>query len=438
MLDLTPRQIVDELNRYIIGQDDAKRAVAIALRNRYRRSKLPKEIRDEITPKNIIMSGPTGVGKTEIARRIAKIIGAPFVKVEATKFTEVGYVGRDVDSMVRDLVEASIRMVREEKTQQLQARINKAVTNKLVDILLPLRRIKEGEDLETRRANIIKDLQDGVIEEHIVEIEVEDKPTGMYAEIPGQPELNMGDLLGGLLPKRTKKRRMPVKEARRILEQQELDKMIDNDEVISTALERAEQNGIIFIDEIDKITTTSGTGSGGPNVSREGVQRDILPVVEGCTVNTKYGPIKTDYILFIAAGAFHLSKITDLIPELQGRFPLRVELKPLGMKELRNILTNTDNALTKQYQQLLKVDNINLIFKDEALDLIAQHAYEANEFNENIGARRLVSVMEQLLEQVAYDAGGDHPMVDIVVDKEFVTKRIGESVAKRNLEKYIL
>jgi len=437
MLSLTPAQIVSELDRFIIGQQDAKRSVAVALRNRYRRSMLTQEQRDEITPKNIIMSGPTGVGKTEIARRISKIIGAPFVKVEATKFTEVGYVGRDVDSMVRELVEASIRLVRKEKTEQMRQKLDRAVQNRLVDILLPLRKQKEGEDAVARRNAVINDLESGIIEEHVIEIEVQDKPVGMNTEIPGQPEMNMGDLLGGLMPKRTKKRKVPVKEARKLLEQEELDRLLDNDAVISDALERAEQDGIIFIDEIDKIAMTS-SGSNGPAVSREGVQRDILPLVEGCTVNTKYGPVKTDYILFIAAGAFHLAKITDLIPELQGRFPLRVELSPLSAEDLRNILAGTDNALIKQYTQLLGVDNINLTFTDDALDLLARYAFEENEVHENIGARRLVSVMEKLLDEVSFTAGDPDAPTCITVDTDYVQSHLGLMGKDHNLSQYIL
>ena len=437
MLSLTPAQIVSELDRYIIGQKDAKRSVAVALRNRYRRSLLTPEQRDEITPKNIIMSGPTGVGKTEIARRISKIIGAPFVKVEATKFTEVGYVGRDVDSMVRELVEASIRMVRHEKTELMRQKLDRAVQNRLVDILLPLRKQKEGEDAVARRNAVISDLENGVVEEHVIEIEVQDKPVGMNSEIPGQPEMNMGDLLSGIMPKRTKKRKVPVKEARKLLEQEELDRLLDNDAVVSAALERAEQDGIIFIDEIDKIAM-SGSGSGGPAVSREGVQRDILPLVEGCTVNTKYGPVKTDYILFIAAGAFHLSKITDLIPELQGRFPLRVELSPLSAEDLRDILAGTDNALIKQYTQLLGVDNINLTFTDEALDLLARHAFNENEIHENIGARRLVSVMEKLLDDISFTAGDPQAPTDLTVDTDYVNEHLGIASKDHNLSQYIL
>lgn len=435
MLSMTPSQIVKELDRYIIGQADAKRSVAVALRNRYRRSKLAPEQRDEITPKNIIMSGPTGVGKTEIARRISRIIGAPFVKVEATKYTEVGYVGRDVDSMVRELVEASIRLVRSEKTEAMRTKLDKAVQNRMVDILLPLRKQKEGEDAAARRNAVIADLESGVIEEHIIEIEVEDKPVGMNSEVPGQPEVNMGDLLGGLLPKRTKKRRVPVKEARKIIAQQELNRLLDNDAVISEALERAEQDGIIFIDEIDKIAM-SGGGSG-PAVSREGVQRDILPLVEGCTVNTKYGPVKTDYILFIAAGAFQVARINDLIPELQGRFPLRVELLPLTREDMRRILSGTDNALTKQYTALLATDGAELEFTPEALDALADYAYDENEVHENIGARRLVSVMEKLLDEISFSADALNPQ-KLTVNTEYVNLHLGKSGEKRDLAKYIL
>lgn len=435
MLSMTPSQIVKELDRYIIGQADAKRSVAVALRNRYRRSKLAPEQRDEITPKNIIMSGPTGVGKTEIARRISRIIGAPFVKVEATKYTEVGYVGRDVDSMVRELVEASIRLVRSEKTEAMRTKLDKAVQNRMVDILLPLRKQKEGEDAAARRNAVIADLESGVIEEHIIEIEVEDKPVGMNSEVPGQPEVNMGDLLGGLLPKRTKKRRVPVKEARKIIAQQELNRLLDNDAVISEALERAEQDGIIFIDEIDKIAM-SGGGSG-PAVSREGVQRDILPLVEGCTVNTKYGPVKTDYILFIAAGAFQVARINDLIPELQGRFPLRVELLPLTREDMRRILSATDNALTKQYTALLATDGAELEFTPEALDALADYAYDENEVHENIGARRLVSVMEKLLDEISFSADALNPQ-KLTVNTEYVNMHLGTSGEKRDLAKYIL
>ncbi len=438
-MQYSPNEVVDELSRYIIGQNEAKRSVAIALRNRYRRSKLPKELQDEITPKNIIMSGPTGVGKTEIARRIAKIVGAPFVKVEATKFTEVGYVGRDVDSMIRDLAEASIRLIKEEKTKQLQDKLDNITCNRLIDILLPMRKKKDSEsdDIQLRRDAIKNDLDTGKIEDLIIEVEVEDKPQGMNVEMPGQPEIVIGDIFGSMMPKKTKKRKMPIKEARKVISQQELNKLLDMDSVTQEALERAEQSGIIFIDEIDKIASGASSGRG-PDVSREGVQRDILPLVEGCTVNTKYGPIKTDYILFIAAGAFHLSKITDLIPELQGRFPLHVELNALGEKELKDILIRTDNALLNQYKALLKVDNVDLNFTDEAIDMIAHYAYVENEVKENIGARRLTAVMEKLLDEISFTATDELPMHEVIVDKDYIKSHLGENASDKDLKKYII
>jgi ATP-dependent HslUV protease ATP-binding subunit HslU len=435
----SPNEVVDELSRFIIGQNEAKRAVAVALRNRYRRSKLSKELQDEITPKNIIMSGPTGVGKTEIARRIAKIVGAPFVKVEATKFTEVGYVGRDVDSMIRDLAEASIRLIKEEKTAQLHDKLDNLTTNRLIDILLPMRKKKddEADDISVRRDAIKADLESGKIEELTIEVEVEDKPQGMNVEMPGQPEIVIGDIFGNMMPKRTKKRKMPVKEARKVISQQELNKLLDMDAVTSEALERAEQSGIIFIDEIDKIASGSASGRG-PDVSREGVQRDILPLVEGCTVNTKYGAIKTDYILFIAAGAFHLSKITDLIPELQGRFPLHVELSALGEKELKDILVRTDNALINQYKALLKVDNVDLVFTDEAIDMIAHYAYIENELKENIGARRLTAVMERLLDEISFTATDELPMHEVLIDEAYIKAHLGENSSDKDIKRYII
>ncbi len=438
-MQYSPNEVVDELSRFIIGQNEAKRTVAIALRNRYRRSKLSKELQDEITPKNIIMSGPTGVGKTEIARRIAKIVGAPFVKVEATKFTEVGYVGRDVDSMIRDLAEASIRLIKEEKTAQLQDKLNKLTTNKLIDILIPMRKKKEEgeEDLSAKRDAIKQDLDSGRIEDLTIEVEVEDKPNNMNLEMPGQPEIVIGDIFGQMMPTKMKKRKMSIREARKVISQQELNKLLDMDSITQEALERAEQSGIIFIDEIDKIASGSSAGRG-PDVSREGVQRDILPLVEGCTVNTKYGPIKTDYILFIAAGAFHLSKITDLIPELQGRFPLHVELSALGEKELKDILTRTDNALINQYKALLGVDNVNLIFTDEAIDMIAHFAFEENEVKENIGARRLTAVMEKLLDEISFTATDEIPMHDVTIDAEYIKAHLGSSPEMKNIRKYIL
>ncbi|MBP5661950.1 MAG: ATP-dependent protease ATPase subunit HslU, partial [Clostridia bacterium] len=372
------------------------------------------------------------------ARRIAKIVGAPFVKVEATKFTEVGYVGRDVDSMVRDLVEASIRLLKEEKTKLMHDKLENLTTNRLIDILLPMRKKKGEEDDPSQRREAIKaDLESGKIEDLPIEVEVEDKPSGMNVEMPGQPEIMIGDIFGGMMPKRTKRRKMPVKDARKVISQQELSKLLDMDSITHEALERAEQNGIIFIDEIDKIASSSSAGRG-PDVSREGVQRDILPLVEGCTVTTKYGPVKTDYILFIAAGAFHLSKISDLIPELQGRFPLHVELSALGERELKDILTRTNNALLHQYQAMLAVDNVDLVFTDEAIDLIAHYAFEENEVKENIGARRLTSVMERLLDDLSFAATKEEPRRTVTVDEAYVREHLGQTEADKNLRKYIL
>jgi len=458
---MTPREIVEALNRHIVGQQEAKRAVAIALRNRYRRSQLSAELQEEITPKNIIMAGPTGVGKTEIARRLAKLLSAPFVKVEATKFTEVGYVGRDVESMIRDLVEASIRMVKAERLESVKVEAARAAENRLVEILAngkkptpqnntnPLMALMPGyqnrepeptaaekEQLRSRRKEVRENLRAGYMEEILLDLEVEDN--GPPQELaPGMTmELNLNDMMGGLLPKKTKIRRVTVKEARKILEQEEGQKLIDMDEVTSTALERAEKEGIIFIDEIDKI---AGSGHGhGPDVSREGVQRDILPLVEGSTVSTKYGPVKTDYILFIAAGAFHVAKVEDLIPELQGRFPIRVNLLPLSQADFKAILSQPENAVTKQYAALLEVDHVRITFTDDALDAIAEHAYLANENDENIGARRLHTVMEHLLEDVSYNAGGDFPMVDLTIDAAYVNAHLASQAKERDMRKYIV
>ncbi len=457
--NLTPREIVEALNRYIIGQDEAKRAVAIALRNRYRRSQLPESLQEEITPKNIIMVGPTGVGKTEIARRLSKILSAPFVKVEATKFTEVGYVGRDVESMIRDLVEASVRMVKNEALDSVRAEASRAAENRLVEILSngkkptrqpvnPLTAFlppannepelspEEKERLKNRRRDVRENLRAGLMEEILVDLEVEDN--GPPQELaPGMTmELNLNDMMGGLLPKKTKIRRVTVKEARKILEDEEGQKLIDMDKVYSTAMERAEKEGIIFIDEIDKI---AGSGpSHGPDVSREGVQRDILPLVEGSTVSTKYGPLKTDYILFIAAGAFHVSKVDDLIPELQGRFPIRVNLSSLTEEDFKAILVQPENAVTKQYTALLEVDHVRITFTEDALDAIAHYAWLANENDENIGARRLHSIMEKLLEDVSFNAGGDFPMFDLRIDAAYVNAHFAPSVSDQEMKKYIL
>ena len=404
MKELTPREIVRELNRYIIGQDDAKRAVAIALRNRYRRAQLPEEIRDEINPKNILMIGPTGVGKTEIARRLAKLVDAPFVKVEATKFTEVGYVGRDVESIIRDLTENAIRLVRDEFKKRVEVRAQVLAEDRLVTLLVsppkkssgnPFEMLlgnkkepdipqEEQQKLTGKREEIRQQLKQGLLEDRELEIEVEE--TTPQLEVGGN-SINIGDMMGGMLPKKTKIRRVKVRDARKILFEEEASKLIDDDEVQQQAIERVEQHGIVFIDEIDKV---AGRSSGhGPDVSREGVQRDILPIVEGSTVNTKYGAVKTDFILFIAAGAFHVAKVTDLIPELQGRFPVHVTLKSLTQEDFKLILTQPDNALTRQYEALLKVDKVNLKFDDKAIGAIARAAYVINENKEDIGARRL-------------------------------------------------
>ncbi|MDR1599408.1 MAG: ATP-dependent protease ATPase subunit HslU [Oscillospiraceae bacterium] len=457
MAQLTPREIVRELDRYIIGQDEAKRAVAVALRNRYRRSRLPDSIRDEISPKNILMIGPTGVGKTEIARRLAKLVDAPFVKVEATKFTEVGYVGRDVDSIVRDLIEAAIRMVKEQHGSRVrlrarvlaEERIAELLTNPPVkkqqkpvnpiDILLgnkpkePEVSQEETQRLQLRREDARQKLLRSEIEDYEIEVEVEE--SSPRVEIQGAA-VNIGDMMGGLLPKRMKTRRVSVAEARRLLMAEEEGKLIDMDAVTQEAISRAEQDGIVFIDEIDKIAGRNATG--GPDVSREGVQRDILPIVEGSTINTKYGPVKTDYMLFIAAGAFHVAKVTDLIPELQGRFPVRVTLKPLTREDFRNILFQPENSLTRQYTALLGVDNVRLTFEDAALDALAEAAYIVNENGEDIGARRLSTMFERLLEDVSFNAGGDMPDVDLAITADYVKARLSDEARERDLKQFIV
>ena len=422
-MDLSPKQIVKELDKYIIGQDKAKRAVAIALRNRYRRSKLSPVLREEITPKNIILKGPTGVGKTEIARRLARLVGAPFIKIEATKFTEVGYVGRDVESMIRDLVEVAVRLVKEEKIKEVAEKVRPIVDRRLFDAYYPIKKAQEkGDivDIDKYRDEIKMQLEKGEFDNEFIEIEVKEAPKSIEM-VPGMgAEINIGEMFGGLFPNKRKRRKLTIAEARRILNQEESDKLIDFDNVNAEAIRRAEQEGIIFIDEIDKI---AGKGnSSGPEVSREGVQRDILPIVEGSTVVTKYGIIKTDFILFIAAGAFHISKVEDLIPELQGRFPIRVDLENLTAKEFYRILTEPKNALITQYKELLSVDNINLSFDEEALKEISKYAETENESSENIGARRLFTIMELILEDISFNASGEHPMLDVKIDKEYVTK----------------
>ena len=426
----------------------------MALRNRYRRAQLPREMQEEVTPKNILMVGPTGVGKTEIARRLAKLVDAPFVKVEATKFTEVGYVGRDVETIIRDLVETSIRLTKEIHQARVHVKACERAEVRLADLIIqpvakkatnpidvilgnkprtPELPAEEQAQLSKKRGEVIAQLRSGELEHRLVEIEVEEITP--HNEIPGT-DVNMNDVLGSIMPKKTKIRKVEVQEARRILINEEEQNLIDMDAVYSEAIERAEQDGIVFIDEIDKV---AGKASGhGPDVSREGVQRDILPIVEGCTVQTKYGPVKTDHVLFIAAGAFHVSKVSDLIPELQGRFPVRVELKPLTVEDYKRILTQPENALIRQYQALLAVDKVDLSFNESALELIAEQAYAANEQMENIGARRLHTVLEELLNDIAFNAGGgDCPEVRVEVDADYVARQM-KIKEQPDLKRYIL
>ena len=456
MAELTPRQIVRELDRYIVGQDEAKRAVAIALRNRYRRSKVDDAMREEISPKNILMIGPTGVGKTEIARRLAKLVSAPFIKVEATKFTEVGYVGRDVESIVRDLVENAIRMVREEHTARVAPRARVIAEDRLVTLLVNppkkpsnsfsldylLGRAKspetpakeENAELADERERLRQQLMKGEIEDRELEIEVEEAAPSLEV---GGSAISLGDMMGNMMPKKTKLRRVKVKEARKILEQEEADKLIDQDAVQEEAIRRAEQDGIVFIDEIDKIA--GRRGGSGPDVSREGVQRDILPIVEGSTVNTKYGPVKTDYMLFIAAGAFHVAKVSDLIPELQGRFPVHGQLKSRTREDCQRMLTQPDNALTLQYKALLAVDKVMLTFEDSAIEAIADAAFTANETAEDIGARRLHAVFEQVLEDISFNAGDENmPPFELTINGEYVQQHLSGENKPTDLRKYIL
>lgn len=436
-MEMSPKQIVAELDKYIIGQDEAKKMVAIALRNRYRRSRLDRELRDEITPKNIIMKGPTGVGKTEIARRLSKIVNAPFVKVEATKFTEVGYVGRDVESMVRDLVEASIHLVKKEKFDEVKTKCEERAKNKIIDILFNTIKPAVGEELT--KDKIKENYENGLYNETQIEIDVTDTPKQINIMGGGGMDINIGEIMGGIMggPVRKKKKKVMVKDAKEILAQEESERLIDMDSVNSEALARAEQSGIIFIDEIDKITGKGGQGHG-PDVSREGVQRDILPIVEGCTVSTKYGPIKTDYILFITAGAFHIASVEDLIPELQGRFPVLVELNSLTKEDFEKILTNTQNSQIKQYKELLKVDNIDLEFTDGAIKMLASLAEMENETNENIGARRLHNLLEKLLEDISFNASGDHPVITVKIDEEYVETHLKDNISTFDMRKYIL
>ena len=460
--NLTPRQITEQLSRHIVGQNDAKRAVAIALRNRYRRTQLSEALQAEVVPKNILMIGPTGVGKTEIARRIAKLTNAPFIKVEATKFTEVGYVGRDVESMVRDLVEASHRLVKEELMQGVQEQAEQLANERLVKLLAPTQKRKQptqnpfemlfggqteqadeedGDDtvIRSKRAQLAIDLQAGKLEEEMVTIKVEEQNMAMFDALQGAGMNNnpgMQDMLSGLMPKQTKKRRLKVRDAHRVLTQEEAAKLIDSDELTQEAVTRAEQSGIIFIDEIDKIASRSNGGSSA-DVSREGVQRDILPIIEGSTITTKYGPVKTDYMLFIGAGAFHMSKPSDLIPELQGRLPIRVELDKLTKEDFVRILQEPDQSLTTQYKALLATEGVTIEFTDAAVERIAEIAMEVNQETDNIGARRLHTILERLLEEVSFEASEIAP-AHIEITPVYVDEKLGEIVGNKDLSQFIL
>ena len=435
-MDLSPKQIVHRLDKYIIGQDEAKKAVAIALRNRYRRAQLPPEIREEITPKNIIMKGPTGVGKTEIARRLAKLVKAPFVKVEATKYTEVGYVGKDVEGMIRDLAECAYRLVKAEKEEEVKSKATKIAEKRLVKILAEAKKEEKGDlAQEVFENNLLDGLRKGEYDNFVIEMEVLDNPQPMEL-VPGGAAISIGSIFGDMFQGKKKKRRFTVREAFQIALSEESDKLVDEDAIKEEAIFRAENDGIVFIDEIDKI---AGKGNrNGADVSREGVQRDILPIVEGSTVVTKYGPIKTDFILFIAAGAFHVASVEDLIPELQGRFPVSVELNSLTKEDFVRILTETENSLTFQYGKLLSVDNIDLQFDEGAIERIAEVSVELNLTSEDIGARRLHTVMEYLLEDISFNAGGDYPVFTLNIDRKYVDEHLQKLTGDRNLRKYVL
>ena len=445
-LNMTPQETVVALDRYIIGQTDAKKAVAVALRNRWRRLQLDDDLKDEILPKNIIMVGATGIGKTEIARRISRLVNAPFVKVEASKFTEVGFVGRDVESMIRDLTDYSVNMVNQEQMERKQEAAKEMVEERLLDLLLPPMEsekdaAKEDSSTNPTRDKFRKKLRSGVLDKRMVELDVSERPSGTVMEfmpisMNDNMDMNIRDMLSNMMPKQSKRRRVSIEDARNILQQEEVSKLIDMDEVSREAVARVEQSGIVFLDEIDKVASRRGH-SQGPDVSREGVQRDLLPIVEGSTVNTKHGPVQTDHILFIAAGAFHLTKPSDMIPELQGRFPIRVELLALSKNDFVRILTEPKNALIVQYTALMKTEGVELEFTKDAIDTIAEIACQINEDSENIGARRLHTVMEQLLEEVSFTAP-DLKEQKISITPEYIQSRLSDLLKNQDLSRYIL